>query len=758
MIIEKCMDAIQSVFEYYDELKPHMIDDGNHYYIPNRKIYYYLLNTEDYNALFSLSWSKTIKSLTLANDDGHNITPLSWDSNVNITFSDHLRLSRLQEEIKLSCGTTDTTKFSADMQNYIIQQYSPFYRIDACWLSGSISLKDTRHEYGGFLLKSHAEIVGNGQIKKSHSFLFEQYAATYLVNFLPVYSEAYVNTKEIEDYALVLPIFLLSLSQFPSKLLPEILGSNLLMALMNEPILLPINSNYPSIFHQQKRISSELLLNNAIKAIEAYLSMQPEDEKILIATRINRGFLTSFSLIKNFHLQLLQAINDTRRFTIEEKMLSIIEKLGTKAFGYHKKGEIGNKPIDEWFDPKNFNSKQVLNALASSRYIKAGNPEKSIFLTYVTKPNGPMFRVFSDDDITVISNWILQLDKENILMDSETKARAISEISYAPTSAVIFNQTAINKYSKQKYNKCTLSEYYYYLLNIDQYPDIYPTAKQIAQQWLSRHRVKLFSGDCALPFKEYQHHKLDDWLNKKHEEQVSSYKPLITAPEEKISDVIYDATQLAPLTYIDGAWVRKMVLPGIVTSNVGSILYHIYVDELGNGENALHHGNIYRNLIKNMAIDLPEFDSYEFAKSTCFTDDALQVPVYWLAISLFPRTFMPEILGLNLAMELSGIGGEYRRSGDILKYYGFSAQFTALHNTIDNIVSGHTAWAIDAIKIHLDQIFQIGGRDGVQENWQRIWTGYRSLTPPPKGIYVSGITILSRLFSNQKSNTMRQYL
>jgi hypothetical protein len=92
--------------------------------------------------------------------------------------------------------------------------------------------------------------------------------------------------------------------------------------------------------------------------------------------------------------------------------------------------------------------------------------------------------------------------------------------------------------------------------------------------------------------------------------------------------------------------------------------------------------------------------------------------------------FQPEILGLNLPIELSGVGDEYRRSADVLRHYGFSSMFTDLHNTIDNVVSGHTAWAIEAIKRHLDDVAQSGGHKELSRHWERLWVGYRGLRPP----------------------------
>lgn len=731
--------------DYYD-LKPNILDNDIESCIRDRHLYYYLLSIEEHTAFLPFIWNKAIESLSsISSKSNDSIQDILLDIEKLITF---------RNQISNHYKTIDNTAYSIDTQRYIMQHYAPFYRIDACWLSGSISLKDACRNYGSILLKSHAEIAGNGHVEKSHAFLFEQHAAAYHINFLPVYSDAYAADIQIEDYAFSLPTFLLALSQFPTLLLPEILGANLLMSLMNFPFLLPTCEVKSSSFLKMKASTTEKLIHNAVQAIQAYINLDTNRSMI---TRIERGFMATLSMYERFHIHLKQTILNANKFSAQSKMLSIVEKIGTQARGYHKRGEIGGKPIDEWFDPDNFSGENILTALANSRYIKPGYPEKSPFLTHITSPSGPMFRIFSDEELKIINKWILSLDKDHVSPDHHGENHNKIKMDDKAFSPTTINQSEIIQASKQKYGRCTLQELYYYLLNIDQYPDLYPIAKIFTSRWLKRHSTKLSSGDCALPFKTYHHEKLDAWLTQQHEKQVSSYLPLKGCPDEKKADVIREATRIAPLTYIDGAWVRKMLSPSMVTTNVSSRLYHIYIDELGNGDLNLHHGNIYRRLMKDMGIELPDFDTREFSQSPHFDEDDFQVPVYWLAISLFPKTFLPEILGLNLAMELSGIGGEYRRSGDILKHYGFSAQFTAIHNTIDNIVSGHTAWSIEAIKLHLDDVFQKSGRRIVQEHWYRIWTGYRSLTPP-KGIYSYGIAKLARLFHKQESHEIAHAL
>ena len=91
---------------------------------------------------------------------------------------------------------------------------------------------------------------------------------------------------------------------------------------------------------------------------------------------------------------------------------------------------------------------------------------------------------------------------------------------------------------------------------------------------------------------------------------------------------------------------------------------------------------------------------------------------------MFPKTFLPEIIGVNLAIELSGLGRDYMLMIDELTYWNFNPYYFSLHLTIDNIASGHTAVSIEAVELYLDQVLATNGQEAVQREWERIWTGY----------------------------------
>ncbi|MFE4208852.1 iron-containing redox enzyme family protein, partial [Streptomyces goshikiensis] len=195
-------------------------------------------------------------------------------------------------------------------------------------------------------------------------------------------------------------------------------------------------------------------------------------------------------------------------------------------------------------------------------------------------------------------------------------------------------------------------------------------------------------------------------------------------------ELVESTLQLAPLILIDGGWLQGYTDYRLASSPAGHFLFQTYWDELGNGIWRQNHPKIYRDLLREMGVELPPTDSEEFAAWPGFDDRSFALPVFWLCMAKFPQTFAPEILGLNLAMELSGVGGSYRDAQVALRHHGFSTQFVDLHNTIDNVSTGHSAWAVDAIDTFLAEQPDLAGRRTTDAVWQRIRGGYRSLSPP----------------------------
>ncbi|GGV24564.1 hypothetical protein GCM10010495_45210 [Kitasatospora herbaricolor] len=179
--------------------------------------------------------------------------------------------------------------------------------------------------------------------------------------------------------------------------------------------------------------------------------------------------------------------------------------------------------------------------------------------------------------------------------------------------------------------------------------------------------------------------------------------------------------QFAPFNLLDGAWLRNATPVGPI-SDIHALLFSIWVDEVGGGDPALNHSNLYNDLLRGVGLYLPPVDSYDFAMLPDMLDSAYTVSAFQLAISLYSERFFPEILGMTLQLEWEVVG--IKPTVELFDHYGINSQFYKMHVGIDNAASGHGAKARDAVARYLEAIYDAGGDEAVQQQWQRIWNGY----------------------------------
>ena len=155
-------------------------------------------------------------------------------------------------------------------------------------------------------------------------------------------------------------------------------------------------------------------------------------------------------------------------------------------------------------------------------------------------------------------------------------------------------------------------------------------------------------------------------------------------------------------------------------------------------------------MLDSIGLKLPPINDKQFVSHPGFLDSAFDIPVYLMAISKFPSAFLPELLGLNMAIEISGLGKVYLRLSEELKFWGINSAIVDIHTSIDNLSSGHSALAIKAIQSYLDEVAAGYGEDIMQAHWRRIYTAYCSLQTASKRFKFSliGQYLLKRPYAN----------
>jgi hypothetical protein len=270
-------------------------------------------------------------------------------------------------------------------------------------------------------------------------------------------------------------------------------------------------------------------------------------------------------------------------------------------------------------------------------------------------------------------------------------------------------------------------EIFYKLMNIDSFPEVLPKARAFAERALAQARAYQHHPDAPLVLRSFdyspetfQAHMLEVYRNLV--EQVGSYDPATDPTYRSADDVKERIRQLAPFNLADGAWLRNITRVGPFGES-RAMLFSVLMDEMGDGEVAQNHCNIYRDMCHSIGFYPPDCTSEEYAYDPVFIDSAFDVPTFELAISQFSDDFYPELIGMTLYLELSVV--ELKTTIALMEYYGFDPHYWEMHVGIDNPLTGHAAKAIRAIVLYLDNIrANAGGTEAMQEQWRRIWDGW----------------------------------
>ena len=273
-------------------------------------------------------------------------------------------------------------------------------------------------------------------------------------------------------------------------------------------------------------------------------------------------------------------------------------------------------------------------------------------------------------------------------------------------------------------------DYFFYLLNIDSYPEFTQQAKLLAQKFLQAAANQIDNPDVTnledfYRFFPYSKDAFDARLDEIYD-SLKAYAALdpLAQPDNFIKsreDMVERIRQYAPLNQLDGAWLRNVAKAGPI-DEVASLLFSVWMDEVGDGNPNQNHANLYTNLLQKVGIDLPPINTLDYAYNPDILDSAYTVPVMELAISQFTETFYPEILGMTLQLEWEVLA--LWPTVKLLKNFAIDPHFYELHIGIDNAANGHGAKAKAAVERFLDEARKRGGDAEVQSVWRRIWIGY----------------------------------
>ncbi|WP_394752144.1 iron-containing redox enzyme family protein [Crenothrix sp.] len=525
------------------------------------------------------------------------------------------------------------------------------------------------------------------------------------LNLPALHSRAFIQQADIDDslfnFAVLQLAFILHCRTFFAEMLGFTLACCQTALFSEDDVSEPVHQFIAS---RQRLLSAQIPAITAI--IEDYIGLFPEHTATLWY-RVQSGFY-----LYQQQVQCCQLAQHYDSLSPQQAIVQLLQRIAPKAVGHHGNIKLADKGLDEWFAQDPFKGEEFQAALKQSAYINKTMPERSVLLKLFDF-GGPMFGVLNQAEKQLLRAWILE---GAVTLSSQWDKP--EKIPFALPHYDCKVTADVTQYSQLNHRQL-----YYYLINADVFPGVLSKARQHV------HNV-LWRAQCLnrLPFKHYSHPVFADYIQGIYQAEVDNYQPLKAAPRLSKQAYIWGIEQFAPAILTDGCWLQHCKqLSFCANSTIGDILFKIYEDETGNGILEQNHPFIYQQLLDSVGINLAPLHSQAFSEYSGFIDSAFDIPVYLMAISKFPSAFLPELLGLNMAIEISGLGKVYLRLAQELKFYGINPAIVNVHISIDNVATGHTALAVKAIQHYMDDILARQGKQAMQNHWRRIYTGYCSL-------------------------------
>ncbi|MBK6478311.1 MAG: LodA/GoxA family CTQ-dependent oxidase [Saprospiraceae bacterium] len=303
-------------------------------------------------------------------------------------------------------------------------------------------------------------------------------------------------------------------------------------------------------------------------------------------------------------------------------------------------------------------------------------------------------------------------------------------LGFVTKKKINFNETqnmVQTENERSKYDGKTFRDYFYYLMNIQDFEDFIPYAKKITKDILLAAQkvideIGIYDPQHPESYVEYSKSTYNAKLQEIYEilrKQAKDAEGFRT--NRTRSEWTRRHLDSAPFNQTDGSWLRFIANAG-TTNKVVSLLFEVWSDEIGNGDPALHHGNLFTQLLQSFGIFLPPISSRAYADNIDMDESLFIAPVFQLAISQHSESFFPELLGMTLFLEWEVLSLVPAIKGR--DYMGIDTHFWEMHVGIDNASHGHGAKAKEAIEIYLDTVLKESGANAVQDEWKRIWRGF----------------------------------
>jgi hypothetical protein len=586
-------------------------------------------------------------------------------------------------------------------------------------------------EMGG--REGHAAYPTSHGEPASHAALYRTLLRELGLYLTQVHTSLFCEDTQIPDEAFVLALLPLGLSLFPESMLPEIVGVALYYYLVGGAFALAGLAAGTGLAGRPFLAAHPIpdgLTPSVMCTIDAAVTLLERGDEPMVG-RVWQAFRAMASA-ESAWVEAVLAPLESRPATPRERMIAMIARKAPFAHGHHGRRKLNGCPIDSGLAP-GANIDELLTALATSSFVCPGQAEASRFLTRSISLDGPMCGIFAADEVEMIADWIRSLPDSTDDEDARGLPCLIppdaDDEAHTRAKAIRDALATFRAEAAQNHAQMPVRGLFHRLLRPESFPDTVEYAKHYARRHFQDAAAGIDEGDPhdLIPsIFSYTPAALDRWRRRQVRLQIEDTRASgrdNKKTREQYRDV---ARQYVVQLLTDGVILHRAFSMSLADTRLGRLLFQTFSDECGQGDEVALHTNIARRYFAVLDIVHPEIDDPELSTWPALHDSSYLGATLLLAASLHPRLFLPEVLGLNFSLEVGALGGWMAASRDEARRFGAPATYFEVHNTIDNLDTGHSGFARDMITHHLDDVLLRGGVEDRDRHWARIWTGLRA--------------------------------
>ncbi len=613
----------------------------------------------------------------------------------------------------------------------VVRELAPLGLSDGAWLRGFSLANAVETDVGMLALKQLMTRFGDPGSSEAY---VQRYTALLKSLGIPPDSISRWEWDEAQpcaDVSYEHALLGLCLGLFPTTLGLEALGYNLWMATIGPcPLLGRLADRlrkrgaclrYLDLHDRQTmsdlawRAVEQALSEAAAQPASDAEGSHPGVSPVTALRRIARGFAAAQRSHQRWESAML---GRNVPFSPRDFVLEGIRRKARFAAEHHRDVRLAKRNVGEMLLAGGEAHEELLDRMAASNLIRRGSPSQSTFLTHSLSIDGPMFDAFTPAEKVDLEEWIVALGSP----DGDKRARE-------PLVELLGRYTApqepesLEAFALERYAEASNNELYYHFANSDLFPAVSIFGRHFVGGILDRLSEALDRDERlnSITPPPYSERLVAELVAEQHEKNVRSRQTAKPKPVVQDGPDYKAAENIGAI--FDGCWLQGFVDLRRADFEEYGWLFRIYASEHGDGEMAYNHSRIFRREFFSLGPDvmLPKtdrrlYDLFEVAIGSVAT----------FGIAMNTRRFMPEILGLNLGIEASGVGGEYlerwkRAEGKGLTWEALAAR---LHNSIDNYADGHTKWSLSAVQSFMRRV-KDGSPSQMSAQWHRIWRLWR---------------------------------